>query len=221
MAIDTSKAFGQSYIEGFRKTFRPEESPFAAASQKIADQIEAAKLKKEANQATINEMYGRVNVPTGTQMYGDDYAKAKEMTEFLTDEATLEKYAESPEMQREYARLVQQANAFVAESQDYYKTTYGTSLDPQKGNYLGHVARQNSPNYYENQGQQDNRTDYDDTFALLDTPSHDTGSFSVENGQFVFTQGGQTKTLSDVDHTNIDVFMPDLERTAFVSPSDF
>jgi len=28
MAIDTSKAFGQSYMEGFRETFDPQQSPF-------------------------------------------------------------------------------------------------------------------------------------------------------------------------------------------------
>tara|TARA_S200002703_G_scaffold26382_2_gene22644 strand:- start:425 stop:1711 length:1287 start_codon:yes stop_codon:yes gene_type:complete len=220
MAIDTSKAFGQSYMEGFRETFDPQQSPFQQTGLDLAKNIERVQLLEKQRQAEMTDMYGRVKMPSGTQMYGNDFAKAKEMTELLTSEATLEKYAESPETQREYAALVNKANQFIAEATAYYKATYGNG-DPKTGTYSGSVSRRSIPGYYESQGYQDLRVeDYDDVFENLDGIGYNQGSLRIEGNDFVFDDRMGTSSVSDVNFQNIDVFQPQLEQSRFTSSAE-
>jgi hypothetical protein len=220
MAIDTSKAFGQSYMEGFRETFDPQQSPFQQTGLDLAKSIERVQLLEKERQAEMTDMYGRVKMPSGTQMYGNDFAKAKEMTELLTSEATLEKYAESPEMQRQYASLVNKANQFIADATAYYNTTYGNG-DPKTGTYSGSVSRMAIDGFYEKQGYVDKRKDYDEVFQSLDEVSYTPGTVRIENDQFVFddkTRG--TLSIDDVDFQQIDIFQPQLELSRFTSSAE-
>lgn len=220
MAIDTSKAFGQSYMEGFRETFDPQQSPFQQTGLDLAKSIERVQLLEKQRQAEMTDMYGRVKMPSGTQMYGNDFAKAKEMTELLTSEATLEKYAESPETQRQYALLVNKANQFIADATAYYNTTYGNG-DPKTGTYSGSVSRMAIDGFYEKQGYVDKRKDYDEVFQSLDEVSYTPGTVRIENDQFVFddkTRG--TLSIDDVDFQQIDIFQPQLELSRFTSSAE-
>jgi hypothetical protein len=219
MAIDTSKAFGQSYMEGFGETFDPQQSPFQQTGLDLARNIERVQLLEKQRQAEMTDMYGRVKMPSGTQMYGNDFAKAKEMTELLTSEATLEKHAESPEMQREYAALVNKANQFIADATAYYKATYGNG-DPKTGTYSGSVSRMAIDGFYESQGYEDARKDYDEVFESLDAVSYNTGSLRIEGNDFVFDDDMGTSSISDVNFQNIDVFQPQLQQSRFTSSAE-
>ena len=210
----------QSYLKGFDRRFE-QTSPFTTAAEQIKGNLDVMQTQKAQNEETKNKMYGAIPMPQGTQMYGSDFAKAQEMVDYLKKEGTIKEFASSPEKQREYQGLVSELKQFVGDATEYYKTTYGTEVNPKQGTYLGSSARSSTPNFFEKDGYSDTRTDYDDLLAVMNTPDHRKGTVGAEGGSFIFDDlQGNSRSLSESDFKSIDVFMPNLSKVAYTTPEE-
>jgi len=181
--LDSQKAYNDELSQMFKDQLKKREN----------DLLDAEKEQEELDKKMI-EMAGKVVTPSTTNMFDSDYAVASQWADYLRDPENIDKFAESTEGMMEYNRLLSELNQFIAESQDYYATNFGTANDPMNSStWSGALKRSRAMsegvNVFDDQGliDQNNEDFYANQLAVLD----DEGmySFEVVDGQAMLNGG--------------------------------
>lgn len=181
--LDSQKAYNDELSQMFNDQMKEQKDAI------LAEEKEQEELDKR-----MIEMAGKVVTPSTTNMFDSDYAIATQWADYLRDPENIDKFAESTEGMMEYNRLLSELNQFIAESQSYYSTNFGTPNDAMNastwsGAFKRSRAKSEEVNVFDDQGLMDQNDEdfYSGQLALLDDPS--AHSFQIVDGQAMIDGG--------------------------------
>ena len=181
--LDSQKAYNDELSQMFKDQMKEQK-----------DAILAEEKEQEDLDKRMIEMAGKVVTPSTTNMFDSDYAIATQWADYLRDPENIDKFAESKEGMMEYNRLLSELNQFIAESQSYYGTNFGTPNDAMNAStWSGALKRSRAKsegvNVFDDQGLMDQNDEgfYSGQLASLDDPS--AHSFQIVDGQAMIDGG--------------------------------